>query len=203
MKQLALVTALTLAVAVTTPLGVATRAPLSDLESLRVEQLIVREQERAVKLRQIAELEEELRPYQEYTKLPMFLLRHIKATAESGGLPLDEIISIIAQETGGTFNVQLVHHNTNGTTDYGLMQLNDGGTLQWLAKVTNTPQEPFNPYYNTTMGIWYLAHLYDDCAGSIDCTRSRYNGDSRGVYTVAVSRQMDRLRQSIKKPHTN
>jgi hypothetical protein len=77
-------------------------------------------------------------------------------------IPYEIIWSVVNEETGGKFNPKLTHTNNNGTIDYGLMQLNNGGTMQWLSKESGIKDFTWsNPKHNLRAGVWYLNYLRD------------------------------------------
>jgi soluble lytic murein transglycosylase-like protein len=78
------------------------------------------------------------------------------------GIPVETIWSFVKQETGGTYDPNQTYRNKNGTTDYGLMQLNNGGTMQWIVKESGIENFDWrNPKHNLRAGVWYLKYLKD------------------------------------------
>jgi soluble lytic murein transglycosylase-like protein len=133
------------------------------------------------------------------TGMPLSISDTIINQADLYGLSVPFIIGVIAKETGNKFDPYLVHYNTNGTYDTGLMQINSR-TRDWLAEAAGMPNaDLFNPYDNVKLGVWYLHFLFVQCKGNEDCTLARYNGDSQNVYAPAVqclvSRFGDRFRE--------
>jgi len=62
-------------------------------------------------------------------------------------------------KTESDFNVRAVGKNTNGTTDIGLMQIND----TWLKKLSRygiTRGSLFDPCVSVEVGAWILAHNF-------------------------------------------
>jgi soluble lytic murein transglycosylase-like protein len=101
------------------------------------------------------------------------------------GIPSETIWSFVRQETNGTYNPNLKHRNRNGTTDYGLMQLNNGGTMQWLAKMIGIDDFDWsNPKHNLRAGVWYLKYLKDTW------TADGYGKDNNLMELVALAYNM-------------
>lgn len=84
----------------------------------------------------------------------------IVRAANTYGVPPDLALGIAAHESG--FNATATNKNTNGTTDWGVMQLNDT-TVQTLG-VT----DPLDPTQNINAGVQLLAKYL-----------SQYGGDSQ------------------------
>lgn len=107
-------------------------------------------------------------------------------------MPVDHVLGVIKLESKFDPNARGV--NTNGTVDHGLMQLNDGGTLQWLGEkvLDDRWADPYDPIKNLQMGMWYLSYQLDQCDGDWWCAKSRYNGDRTGVY---ASTAQDKIAQ--------
>lgn len=85
------------------------------------------------------------------------------------------IIAIVDHETGGTFDINAKHKNSNGTWDYGLMQLNSKNN-KWFSEMTGyKPFKPLNPRHNLTAGVMYLHGL-----------RLSYNNRSKDLETIWI-----------------
>lgn len=156
---------------------------------------------RAAELQQ--RLEEDLYMFRRFatvskvTGLSFDASRTLVLEADAYNFPVYFVIGVIAKETGETFNPNLVHYNTNGTYDTGLMQINSA-TAGWLKEAAGMPNADLtNPSDSIKLGVWYLNYLRQQCDEGLTCTLSRYNGDTRGVYAPAVhslaSRYGDRL----------
>lgn len=110
------------------------------------------------------------------------------------------VFGVIKQESG--FNPDAVNHNTNGTIDRGLMQINSG-TAPWLWSQV-FPNEPYDykklydPETNLKLGIWYLNYLlekfqnehkaltaYNRGEGGLNSYMSRY-GTAESRYSRSV-----------------
>lgn len=92
--------------------------------------------------------------------LPEELQTYIWQLCKKEGLSYRVVLSLIGLES--EFNSNKVHVNKDGSKDYGIMQLNDGGTMQWLANsagIENFKWE--DPKQNIHAGIWYLNYLKD------------------------------------------
>jgi soluble lytic murein transglycosylase-like protein len=73
------------------------------------------------------------------------------AAAQQYGVDPNIALGIAAHESG--FNPNATNHNTNGTTDWGVMQLNDT-TVQTMG-VSN----PLDPQQNIDAGVRLIANL--------------------------------------------
>jgi soluble lytic murein transglycosylase-like protein len=82
----------------------------------------------------------------------------IVAAADSYGVPENIALGIASHESG--FNPNAINHNTNGTTDYGVMQLNTT-TVQTMG-VSN----PMDPQQNINAGVQLLANLLSNTAAT-------------------------------------
>jgi soluble lytic murein transglycosylase-like protein len=132
------------------------------------------------------------------TGLNITLAGLIAGEADHYGIPDKVLVGLIAQETGDTFNPSLVAVNTNGSRDFGLMQLNSG-TYPWLAsKLSLADVDPLEPVQNLQMGVWYLNLLLEECENDLDCALSRYNGDSTGRYARYVGARIERYGKLLK-----
>lgn len=133
----------------------------------------------------------------EVTGLPLDVSDVLIRQADEYGFSLHNVLGLISVETGGTFDWTLVGGpNTDGTLDWGLMQINNGGTLQWLQGVTPglSSGDPLDPIENIKMGMWYLHHITTQiCGGDWECTKSRYNGDQTGYYARLVEEHASRM----------
>jgi len=81
-----------------------------------------------------------------------------------GVLIFDEALPIISKETGGTYDFNLVHYNTNGTKDVGIFQINDV-TKQDIVRLLKSEGREFNswsrmnPKFNLSAGLYWLNYL--------------------------------------------
>ena len=82
----------------------------------------------------------------------------VVTAANQYGVPPELALGIAAHESG--FNPNATNHNTNGTTDWGVMQLNDT-TVQTLGVA-----DPLDPQQNINAGVSLLAKYLQ-----------QYNGD--------------------------
>ncbi len=108
---------------------------------------------------EFSQINAKIEGYEEEIKLSIPLIFTLYNKAHDPEL----VLGVIQQESG--FNPDAVNHNTNGTIDRGLMQINSG-TAPWLWKQV-FPDEPyeytklFDPEANLRLGIWYLNYLLD------------------------------------------
>ena len=83
----------------------------------------------------------------------------IVAAANAYGVPPSIALGIASHESG--FNPNATNQNTNGTTDYGVMQLNST-TVQTLG-VSN----PLDPQQNIDAGVGLLAQYLNTYGGNV------------------------------------
>ena len=78
-------------------------------------------------------------------------------TAERYGVDPALVFAVIEVES--SWNPRLVHLNSDGSRDWGLLQVNDR-TWPWLAeRVGLEGADPLDPRQNLEMGTWLLAYL--------------------------------------------
>jgi hypothetical protein len=82
----------------------------------------------------------------------------IVAAANQYGVPANIALGVASHESG--FNPNAINVNTNGTTDYGVMQLNTT-TVQTMG-VT----DPMDPQQNINAGVQLLANLLNQYGGN-------------------------------------
>lgn len=154
---------------------------------LRLEEKVAQKQQEQMRREVVSEV----------TGLPLDVSDVLIRQADEYGFSLHNVLGLISVETGGTFDWTLVGGpNSDGTLDWGLMQLNDGGTLQWLQSVTPglSAGDPLDPAENVKMGMWYLHHISTQiCTSDWKCTTSRYNGDQTGHYARLVEEHASRM----------
>ena len=81
-----------------------------------------------------------------------------------GVLIFDEAIPIISKETGGTYDFNLIHYNTNGTKDVGIFQINDI-TKQDIVRLLEVEGREFDSWsrmnreFNISGGLCWLNYL--------------------------------------------
>ena len=116
------------------------------------------------------------------------------------GLDPAFVWAVVEQESGGRPDV--TNLNTNGTRDHGLMQLNDGGTAQWLWKNV-FPEKTFSiealycPENNIKLGMWLLAHLNSKYE-SKHAVLTAYNRGEGGLNSLIATRGSARSSYSVK-----
>ena len=101
------------------------------------------------------------------------------------GVPYEMLLAIINNESG--FNGAATHVNKNGTTDWGLMQINDVCISFVSARVpgVSTGADLLNEYKAIQAGAAILAYHYNRC-GSIDEALLRYQvGEGNAKYYIS------------------
>lgn len=98
---------------------------------------------------------------------PEAMIRAIFPAAEA-----DRAVAVAVCESSLRPGVNNAGKNVNGTTDWGLFQLNDGGTLQRIfrhlegrepANIEEAREAALNPYWNISGARWYA--LVDPAGG--------------------------------------
>ncbi|MGE5590985.1 MAG: transglycosylase SLT domain-containing protein [Bacillota bacterium] len=105
--------------------------------------------------------------------------------AHEAGLDPVMVLQLIEVESG--WDADLVHRNSDGSVDRGLMQLNSG-TWPWLAAHVGLKHaDPLDPEDNLAMGTWYLAYLLRRY-GSEEAALTAYNRGEQGLEWHIASR---------------
>lgn len=81
---------------------------------------------------------------------------------EASGLPVNVALAIIKTETQ-TFATNSTNHNTNGSYDCGIMQINSTN-IRSFAKIYECPEfaeNPYEPTSNIRVGIRHLASMWN------------------------------------------
>ncbi|MHB9144677.1 MAG: transglycosylase SLT domain-containing protein [Symbiobacteriia bacterium] len=107
--------------------------------------------------------------------------------AAEAGVDPALFVALIDQESG--WNARLVHLNTNGTRDWGLVQVNDA-SLPGLLCATGG-HDPLDPRDSIRMGAYklaYLGRLYGGDADRIHRMLTGYNRGEGGLQTWLASR---------------
>jgi hypothetical protein len=102
------------------------------------------------------------------------IVQMIVAAAQANNVPVNIALGVAAHESG--FNPNATNVNTNGTTDYGVMQLNTT-TVQTLG-VAN----PMDPQQNINAGVGLLGKYLAQYDGNTDLALQAY---ASGAGTVA------------------
>lgn len=109
--------------------------------------------------------------------------------AHEVGIRPDLVLQVIDVESG--WDADLVHRNSDGSVDRGLMQLNDS-TWPWLAGQAGLQHaDPLDPEDNLAMGTWYLAYLLRRY-GSEEAALTAYNRGEQGLEIYVASRGTSR-----------
>lgn len=121
-----------------------------------------------------------------------FWIRHY---AEEHDLPLWLVYAVIDHESG--FNKTAVNHNTNGTSDYGYMQVNSQYIKSWYKQINPDKEyfEAFGNHDNIELGTHILSHAVSR-GGTIDRALTIYNAgegylNKYGVRDVYVDKVLE------------
>lgn len=85
------------------------------------------------------------------------IMRAVDIASKEYRIPKIVLLGIIRAESRG--NPRAINHNRNGTTDFGVMQINSS----WIHKLNHeyglhiTYKSLLNPYYNIRVGAWILS----------------------------------------------
>lgn len=110
--------------------------------------------------------------------------------SEICNIPAEIVLAIMKTETQ-SFNTKAINHNSNGTYDSGIMQINSSN-IDWMAETYNCPEFRNNPQdakANIAVGIRHLASIYN-------AYFQHYNGDvtkcllaTAGAYNRGIGNQ--------------
>lgn len=112
-----------------------------------------------------------------FTGVPEEVRPAIEAAAKKYGIEAALIAAIIKQESG--FRVDAVNHNTDGSSDYGLMQVND---RWWSGKFPDLfpPNNGYlDPMQAVDAGTYVFYEAYQQEDGNVEHALRRYNGGNR------------------------
>lgn len=126
---------------------------------------------------------------EEYISLPLFgfsplelpisedVQKHLYAVCRESGIDYAFALATIAHES--SFNENATHHNSNGTTDRGLCQVNSCWVkdLKELGYIT-CAEDLYNPYKCIDCGMWVLK----SCVDELGNTESAYYAYNTGRY---------------------
>ena len=99
---------------------------------------------------------------------PPVIMRSVDRASEEYKVPKIVLLGIIRTESRG--NPVAIHHNRDGTTDFGIMQINS----RWIQKLNHdyglhiTYKSLLNPFYNIRVGAWILSIELKKNGGWID-----------------------------------
>ena len=139
--------------------------------------------------------------------------KYFVSEAKNRGVSIfDEALPIIKVETGGTYDFNLVHYNTNGTYDKGAFQINDL-PYQEIVKILKSEDKQFdlwsrlNPEFNLSAGLYWLNYLKNKGLEN-DALFTSYNrgiagaknyASKNGTYVSRYSRDVIKARNEINK----
>lgn len=136
---------------------------------------------------------EQIEPLPVYYNVP--LEKHfqdfIRTMGNAYDVPIELILAVMELESG--FRQDIICTNTNGTKDYGLMQINTVNH-KWLKNTLNL-DNMLDPYQNVMAGIYILSNNLEKTGGEIEKALMMYNkGENgaksywdRGIYSIAYS----------------
>lgn len=141
-------------------------------------------------------------PYVYYNvPLSQDLQRYTQELCDSFAVAYPLVLAIMEQES--RFQTQVVSEpNSNGSSDFGIMQINSGNHL-WLEAVLGV-DDWLDPYQNILAGV-YILSLYGNFGDDLQAMAMCYNlGPSQGkenvqkqVYTVYSEEVMARLSRFV------
>jgi len=139
--------------------------------------------------------------------------KYFVSEAKNRGVSIfDEALPIIKVETGGTYDFNLVHYNTNGTKDVGIFQINDV-THKFIVKQLKVEGREFeswsrmNPEFNLSAGLYWMNYLKSKGLEGHELFTSYNKGivgaknyaSRNGTYVSRYSRDVVKARNEINK----
>lgn len=128
----------------------------------------------------------------------------IKEYSDNYDVPEWLVYAVIDHESG--FNKTAVNHNTNGTSDYGYMQVNSQYISGWYEQmdIDKGYFEAFGNHDNIQLGVHILSYSISR-GGSIDRSLTVYNAGEgylnkygvRDVYVNAVMSEADYWKRMV------
>lgn len=91
------------------------------------------------------------RPVLQHVELDEQLQDFIYEQTTKNDIDYEMFIALIKTESN--FDPKLVYHNTNGTTDHGLVQMNSANIERLSAKLNLDKVDVYNPYHSVLLGI--------------------------------------------------
>jgi len=166
------------------------------------------------------QIECELQDYQKVMKVTNWneeISKYFVNEAKSRNVSVfDEALPIISKETHGTYDFNLIHHNTNDTYDKGAFQINDL-SYQEIVKILKSEDKQFdlwsrlNPEFNLSAGLCWLNYLKSKGLEN-DALFTSYNrgiagaknyASRNGTYVSRYSRDVIKARNEINKVVNN
>jgi len=162
------------------------------------------------------QIECELTDYQKVMKVTNWnkeISKYFISEAKSRNvLVFDEALPIINIETGGTYDFDLIHYNTNKTYDKGVFQINDITHKDIINKLKIEGKKfddwsRLNPRYNISAGLYWLGYLKSEELGDHSLFTSYNYGingaknyaSRNGTYISRYSRDVIKARNEINK----
>jgi hypothetical protein len=124
----------------------------------------------------------------------------------------EEILPIISVETGNKYDFNLIHHNEDGTSDYGAFQINDV-TYDFIIKQLKEESREFdswdklNPELNIAVGMYWVSHLKNNYGLKNDHLFTAYNMgvtgamvfvNRNGNYRSGYAQKVETVKESFK-----
>jgi len=123
----------------------------------------------------------------------------------------EEALPIASIESGNTYKFQKINHNTNGSTDGGLFQINDV-TYKGIVKQFKSEGREFkswdrtNPEFNISAGMYWIAYLKDNhqleghklfTSYNHGVVGARQYASRSGTYESRYSREVNIIRNEL------
>ena len=123
-------------------------------------------------------------------KLDTYLFDIVVEECETLNIPVNFVLAVMKTETQD-FNASATNHNTNGTYDSGIMQINSSN-IQHFSERYDLPEfaeNPHDPENNIRVGIRYLAENYHVYYEYYDGDEIKTLLATAGSYNRGVSNQ--------------
>ena len=107
-----------------------------------------------------------------YPRLTLDIFEIVVRRSYEKQVPYLYVLSLIKHESN--FTITAIHHNTNGTTDYGLMQINS-------SNYNGDYNDLFNPDKNVTLGVSIYRDCYVAAKGNMATSFRFYNAGRNSI----------------------
>lgn len=148
------------------------------------------------------------RPELQHVKLDEQLQDFIYEHTTQNDIDYEMFMALIKTESN--FDPKLVYHNTNGTTDHGLVQMNSVNIERLSAKLDLDKVDVYNPYHSVLLGIEELKEsreYWEDTYSGEKLDQVMFMSFNMGNYGMKKfirkygftdSRYMKKLKQNLK-----